>query len=472
MRWNLRVSRLLCVALNLLAFAVISAPYGYCSYGGSEVWNAIFRSANPSYTVQWTPDGGHIVFTIINWGRHYIYVAASDGSRLWTISDAGEDGIAYSPDISPDGSRIAYATTYDLRFYNYPALDIETSRLDGSNRRRLTDNEEDDASPVWSPDGSRIAFVKPSLHGGDAELGIYTMASDGSDLRLILHFSSGLGWPAKSSSLRWSPDGKMLAFVLRGYKSIRVESEPSDESSRRGIRYSKDDEGRIWATWYREVLYTMNADGSRRTNLLELAYKDGNSIFVGSPAWSPDGESIAAMTYSDEHFRVNTINSDGSGVRELAILHSPSYGNQDNTHGNRDISLSWSPDGTKILFSGLSGLGINVVNEDGSGLHRVAGGQYASWSPDGSRIVVTSGYGGDKKDFFLVTMAPDGSDRRVLVTRDEDGDLKAVYEKPGSPWMALGIAGGVVLAIVGLIILRRVLRRRSRGQQATSPPVG
>ena len=457
MRWNLRVSRLLWVALNLLAFAAIYA----CDFNlfplesGLNGWEDVVDvHANAVYTLQWSPHGDHIVFVGVTPPRRYIYVVASDGSRLWTASDTGGDKFDYSPDISPDGSRIVYVTTYNEN------LDIETSRLDGSDRLKLTDNEEWNISPAWSPDGSRIAFVKADTRG-DHERGIYTMASDGSDLRrplsfssgYPLNFSSGYEWPNERSAIRWSPDGKMLAFVLEELKTIRVENEPSDESSRRGIGYRADNEGRLWAIWQIEVLYTMAADGSGRTPLLEMAWKDGDLI-IGSPEWSPDGGSIAFMTYSDEHFRVNTIGPDGSGMREVAKLHSPSYGNRYN-------SLSWSPDGTRILFSSL---GINVVNEDGSGLRRVADGQYASWSPDGSQIVVTSGYGSDPEDFFLATMAPDGSDRLVLVTRDEDGNLKAVYEKPGSPWTALWIAGGVVLAIVGLFILRKVLRRRGRSR--------
>jgi len=67
-----------------------------------------------------------------------------------------------SPAWSPDGSRIAFVANGD----------IYTVLSDGSDVRRLTDNESNQGNPVWSPDGSRIAFVSER----DGNLEIYTMA--------------------------------------------------------------------------------------------------------------------------------------------------------------------------------------------------------------------------------------------------------------------------------------------------------
>lgn len=52
---------------------------------------------------------------------------------------------------------------------------------DGSDLERLTNNPASDGLPVWSPNGSRIAFA--SDRDGDFE--IYTMASDGSDVKRV-----------------------------------------------------------------------------------------------------------------------------------------------------------------------------------------------------------------------------------------------------------------------------------------------
>ena len=70
-----------------------------------------------------------------------IYIVRSDGSDLRRISASiGEYDIDYWPDISPDGSRVVYSTSrHRSKRPSHRNYEIETSKLDGSDRRRLTD---------------------------------------------------------------------------------------------------------------------------------------------------------------------------------------------------------------------------------------------------------------------------------------------------------------------------------------------
>ena len=74
---------------------------------------------------------------------------------------------------------------------------------DGSDQRNITNHASEDYDPIWSPDGSRIAFV--SNRDGDTD--IFIIHNDGSSpTNITSSFGSDLN-PA------WSPDGKSIAFT-------------------------------------------------------------------------------------------------------------------------------------------------------------------------------------------------------------------------------------------------------------------
>ena len=189
---------------------------------------------------RWLPDGRRLVFTM-NWG---IWVINSDGSgmrqlgRGWpyawfgALSPDGQRGVYWqmyalyvsdldgnaplrlsdgtTPDWSPDGTRIAFS---DRCANGYC---IWTIAPDGSNKANLSEGEPPlvcgsdghygDAGPVWSRDGSRIAFV-----GGDPyarKTDVCTMAADGTQRHRVTDtpdFAEG--------AVSWAPDGTTIAFI-------------------------------------------------------------------------------------------------------------------------------------------------------------------------------------------------------------------------------------------------------------------
>ena len=166
---------------------------------------------------------------------------------------------------------------------------------------RLTNNPEDEWSPVWSPDGTRIAYQKDV--GGQSE--IYVMLADGSSQTRLTNDGGYDGDPA------WSPDNTRIAFTA-----------------------FRNSQWRIWV---------MNAlDGSGQTQLSDTAYSE-------DPAWSPDGTQIAydadAAT-SDGWWELWVMNSNGAiSIRSIIL---PAI---------RDAyPRSWSPDGAYIsLHPGSNG---------------------------------------------------------------------------------------------------------------------
>ena len=135
------------------------------------------------------------------------------------------------------------------------------------------------------------------------------------------------------------------------------------------------------------------------------------------PTWSPDSQRLAFGTF-DGHMRINSVGHDGSDLVEVVDL-----GDQ----GHVLFNVSWSPDGSEILYVNDGQVYLVGANgDDVKVLTQKASSQYhAAWSPDGSRIAVHDGaemtsdgwniQPDVRIDVALFTMARDGSDVRVLV---------------------------------------------------------
>ena len=341
-----------------------------------------------------------------------LHVVRSDGSQLKRISTTSGDKEGDSwPDISPDGSRVVYITTRH-RSAGRRTNEIETVKLDGSDRRRLTDSPASDGYPAWSPDGGRIAVASSDPYEGHS---LIVMAPDGSDQKTFFDARSfdpgafGLetgelehNFLRISAGPEWSPDGKKLSFIV--YYRFKRPAEPRTSNT-----------GRF------DVLYTVGEDGEGLTPLfVASSVQDG---LAPEMAWSPDGREIGFLYYDTEteEWPLYTVGPDGSGLRKVLGNHMVPSGNEHPYISN----LSWSPTGEDFLFELYKRHAPDVVvaKADGSEYIRLRRGTYPSWSPDGSRIAIRVGIYGNS----LVTIAPDGSDERFLVLGYKDGSLRAVH---------------------------------------------
>ena len=213
---------------------------------------------------------------------------ADSEPRLFTAQDVFDLEWADDPQVSPDGLQAIY-----LRRSN----DIQTDRtrshvwivnLDGTGHEPLLADESSYRSPRWSPDGTRIAYLK-SLDKGT---GLFVHYLKSGRTTLVSRFEKS------PRGLTWSPDGTQLAFAMavRG-KSSKLVTAPKKPKG---------------AKWARKPIvidrarYRTNASG-----FLELAY---DHIFV--------------------------VPADGGTARQLT--------HGDFNHGS---SLSFRPDGSEILFS-------------------------------------------------------------------------------------------------------------------------
>ncbi|MEO6463058.1 MAG: S9 family peptidase, partial [Candidatus Eisenbacteria bacterium] len=109
------------------------------------------------------------------------------------------------PQISPDGSRIAY-----VRVAVDAAEDRYTTALwivpAGGGRERALTFGLFDGQPRWSPDGKRLAFVRSPEAGKPGQLWLMPIAGGGEAVRLT-------DLPKGAGNAAWSPDGRRIAFT-------------------------------------------------------------------------------------------------------------------------------------------------------------------------------------------------------------------------------------------------------------------
>ena len=156
-----------------------------------------------------SPDGSEIVYAAGPWERSAIYAVSSDGGapRLILRStrriSSGSLAFAYHPALSPDGTRIAY---FDGMFDHSHSLWV--ANADGTERRVLLDDEFSESGHMraltWSPDGGWLAF--------STDDSIYLVRPDGTGLRRVVSGSFAAGAPA----VQWSPDGSRIAYLRMG----------------------------------------------------------------------------------------------------------------------------------------------------------------------------------------------------------------------------------------------------------------
>jgi Tol biopolymer transport system component len=187
-------------------------------------------------------------------------------------------------------------------------------------------------------------------------------------------------------------------------------------------------------TNYKYSIYVMNTEGRCQ----QLTERSGTDF-----AWSPDGSRIAFIGYPDKKSSTGDIyvmGADGSDVVRLTYVEASYPG-----YVGGAASLSWSPDGQQITFSGSLNDEANedlihpifIVNADGSGLERFTHGYDPVWSPDSQQIAFRCGRDpGPNHGVDICVSNADLSDlRRLAEGRDPvwspDGQQIAFWSEEG-----------------------------------------
>jgi dipeptidyl aminopeptidase/acylaminoacyl peptidase len=139
---------------------------------------------------------------------HLFHFDLATGQRR-QLTDGAFD--VHGFDASPDGRHVAYIRHREGRFAH--RTDLWTCDIDGSNHRQLTSDLATAMQPVWSPDGSRLAF-SGSAAEGDAQTGLFVIDIASGNVRRLA--DDELEVAALTDAVCWSPDGKRL-LVARAH---------------------------------------------------------------------------------------------------------------------------------------------------------------------------------------------------------------------------------------------------------------
>ena len=267
-----------------IASAIVSAP-GCGGTGGGDS-SAVLREVivfTRGGTLYRTETDGTGLQTINNLGARHA-TASPDGTRILcvvgdqvtTVSPTGKNpqtltsgpALNWHPMFSPDGSKIAFTSNRDGGDW-----ELYVMNANGSNEVRITNRNGEDSMPCWSPDGSKIYY----MYSDAADIKIWRMDPDGTDAEAV---STGTGYDAYPVV---NPAGTKIVFA----RNIGVNQQ----------------------------VYTMDIDGG---NIAELPNASGADAEF-APRWSADGSKIvyfwrASGTSGD---RIHVCDADGANDHEL-----------------------------------------------------------------------------------------------------------------------------------------------------------
>lgn len=280
-----------------------------------------------------------------------------------------------NPQISPDGKQIIYTRQHVDKLNDKIVSTLWIVNADGTRHRQLMEG----GGAIWSPDGTRIAFIKAAADGRP-QVFVRFMDAEGA----VSQITRSEHTP---NSIEWSPDSRSIAFVARVKKTsdwkITLPGRPE------GAKWTED------PVIVEDLHYRLD-----RVGYVNSGY---DHLFV-VPA---DGGTARQLTSGDWHV----------GFRRIGVIAFPAR-------------ISWSPDSTRIAFDGPGKAvetpywfesHINVVDVASGRISALTTGRgsYASptWSPDGQRIAFT-GYPEHSRfynvDDLYVVPASGGAPQRLL----------------------------------------------------------
>jgi acylaminoacyl-peptidase len=300
-------------------------------------------------------------------------------------------GLEYAddPQISPDGRRVVYVRNgFDIRT-DEPRASLWVVDADGGEHRPLLADGASYASPRWSPDGSRIAYVS-SVEGSPQ---LFVRWMDSGQVALISDLVEA------PNALAWSPNGNWLAFIMRVAKRPEPLAEPPPAP-----------EGATWApppTVIDSVVYRVDGAGYLEPGFDHVfvvpaqggaarQLTRGDFDHAGPLSWSPDGRTLLVSANRNPDWELQPQESE-----LFAIDVASGALRQLTTRKGGDFHPVFSPDGRRIAYLGFDERGamyqvarLYLMEADGSGSRQLL--------PSFDEDVIEPRWAGDGRSLFFM----------------------------------------------------------------------
>jgi acylaminoacyl-peptidase len=287
-------------------------------------------------------------------------VSAQEKSNL-ELTDLFDMEYVSDPSISPDGNKVVYVRNFKDIMTDRDYSNLWIVNADGSQNRPLTQGNQRDYAPVWSHDGSKLAFLSNQQ---DDKVKLFVHYFDTNSSVALTNSANPPG------SVAWSYDNQTLAFTqfvpATPQSLLKIPSKPQgaewnsppifiDE-----MVYRRDGAGFV-KPGYRQIFTIGLSGGTAR----QWTFDDNN---YGSPIWSKDGNALFFSANLHENAESEPRNSE---VYQLSIADGNINALTDRF--GPDSGPVLSPDGKKIAFTGsddsFQGYQVThlyVMNVDGS----------------------------------------------------------------------------------------------------------
>ena len=261
---------------------------------------------------------------------------------IFLNTDVFELEVAADPQISPDGSQVAYARRSMDIMTDQPVSNIWIIDTDGGNHRPLLSGERSFSGHTWSPQGDRLAYVT-NVAGRGPQVHMMWMDSGRSGALTNLRHAPG--------NLAWSPDGKWIAFTMFVSRAGSALATPPAKPEGaewappvvvvESLQYRGDGAG------YLETgnthIFVLSADGGTPRKVSSGDFDHGGRL-----AWTPDGKSIVFAANRQDDWIFDPMEAE---LWSLDVANGKMT--QLTDRNGPDFAPTISPDGSKIAYLGF-----------------------------------------------------------------------------------------------------------------------